>query len=562
MPPKRDNVFAEPPAKRFRSKVADLFLRNDLSGCSAQELAARATEAGARGVEDLGRAGASGRQPQNSSRDLLRRLKRGVRGLWPSLYMADIPGFDPKHDCAKTYRVAFLLPHAILGNLARRKPSVLQELRPAADRAPELAAYMDEVCRREGLSSEGFVPFGVHGDGVPWNADRTKSLEIFSCNWPALRQPGLPLRIPITAMPKDLMCKEKSFPAIYEILRWSFQCLTLGTWPSRRHDGTEWAASDKLGALAGQSLGARGMLTEIRGDWDWFHKALALPAHNSAEGICWMCRATTTTMRQTGEDACWRCEDLPHEELMQRSRDRGGDPCPLFSCLGVTAAIVLPDWLHCVDLGTGADIVGNIFWHALQRLPGGNQKTRLAELFRRMQVFYEAQQVQDCLGSLTIGMIRKGGTKAPKLRGKGCEVRSLVPFAMQLALEVFDSSDPLQQAMVAIAKELNTMYQLVRDFDAVALATSSRRLAALYVALEARSAYPLWRVKPKLHLVQELCERIAQSRGSPRLYWCYRDEDFGGKTVVTARRRGGKLTPYVVSSRLLERFMCRHALFR
>ena len=52
-----------------------------------------------------------------------------------------------------------------------------------------------------------------------------------------------------------------------------------------------------------------------------------------------------------------------------------------------------------------------------------------------------------------------------------------------------------------------------------------------------------WRLKPKLHMMQELCELQTDN---PSQNWTYQDEDFGGSMAACARVRGGSATAKVV----------------
>ena len=89
----------------------------------------------------------------------------------------------------------------------------------------------------------------------------------------------------------------------------------------------------------------------------------------------------------------------------------------------------------------------------------------------------------------------------------------------------------------------------------------TRCFASLFVALEAeaRKENPTslrWRVKPKLHLFQELCEFVAPEQGNPRLFWTYRDEDHGGWLAAVGARRGGKNVPGTTALRIFQRYCC------
>ena len=75
----------------------------------------------------------------------------------------------------------------------------------------------------------------------------------------------------------------------------------------------------------------------------------------------------------------------------------------------------------------------------------------------------------------------------------------------------------------------------------------------MYSAL-AESLPNMWRLKPKMHLLQELCE-MREQPSNPSLFWTYRDEDFGGSIAHISRRRGGKNSSSSTATSVLDRFI-------
>ena len=69
----------------------------------------------------------------------------------------------------------------------------------------------------------------------------------------------------------------------------------------------------------------------------------------------------------------------------------------------------------------------------------------------------------------------------------------------------------------------------------------------------------MFKVIPKLHLLQELCE---MSDINPSLTWCYRDEEFGGSLAAISRIRGGANRASNVAKQVLSRFIAGHRLPR
>ncbi len=53
----------------------------------------------------------------------------------------------------------------------------------------------------------------------------------------------------------------------------------------------------------------------------------------------------------------------------------------------------------------------------------------------------------------------------------------------------------------------------------------------------------LWRVRPKLHVLQHLLLHVAPRWGPPATYWGYMEESIGGKVAKMALHRGGSSAP-------------------
>ena len=93
-------------------------------------------------------------------------------------------------------------------------------------------------------------------------------------------------------------------------------------------------------------------------------------------------------------------------------------------------------------------------------------------------------------------------------------------------------------------------------FSADLLSQASRKFCLLYVEVERFCQQRPFRIKPKMHMWQELCEMHIGTR--PSLYWTYRDEDFGGTLARMSRRRGGRSSLRSVGNSVLDRFAGKH----
>ena len=99
------------------------------------------------------------------------------------------------------------------------------------------------------------------------------------------------------------------------------------------------------------------------------------------------------------------------------------------------------DWLHCMDLGVGADFAGNLLFHVLPLFPGSTMKQQCQALHRHLQAFYrENPGWSNKLTTLTPLMVQKKNAKgkltSPKLGASAGELRSLVPWLLHCSVHI------------------------------------------------------------------------------------------------------------------------------
>ncbi len=214
----------EPPLRRLRSNIADLFLSNQVSAQRAQTLfndAAHTSQACAEMVSK-GR----GTHTKGRGRDILRRLLKGC--LWPPLYKATIPVFNKKTLQKQNVQLAFLLPHEVCHKffMLHEKHVLLQTSGMSEDARCHLHK-MNELYNCTGLGISLWM------DGTPFNYDRTQSLESITIGFPGLPKPNDTLRVPCTMIKKDFCIKHETIDAIMTVLQWSFQSLASGMFPKK-----------------------------------------------------------------------------------------------------------------------------------------------------------------------------------------------------------------------------------------------------------------------------------------------------------------------------------------
>lgn len=247
--------------------------------------------------------------------------------------------------------------------------------------------------------------------------------------------------------------------------------------------------------------------------------------------------------------------------MMQRK----GKINPLLSAPWVTIRIFRMDWLHIADLGVAADTAGNILKELMSRVPGNSKKEKCAFLYQELQEHYLENHVEDCFDCILPTFFEaEKGNAGYKLRGSAAKIRALVPWLHRMCIEMMDPAQPADAAMISCTYHLNEVYKALsseHNDPTNAMKVHSVRFAAQYVALHDHfnpHDDRAWRIKPKMHLFMH----ITSDSSIPRLYWTYRDEDFGGSVARMARRRGGLLRCRATSRVCLQKFKISNPIIR
>jgi hypothetical protein len=544
----RKVVDTVPPAKRFKADATELFLSNTLSAERTQDLFNNAYFMDKGSVEEFVK-DYKHKGTKNVARDIRRKMKKGSK--WPSQYVVNLTVFDPKTQTTKKMQVPFWLPHEVVGTLFQANGSALLQS-SVLDRAA--LRHLQETSAKMACQSSDVLALGLWMDATPFNRDRSKSLEIVSLNFPGL---DTDLRIPICAIPKDFISKKETYDEIMAIVAWSFQQLYKGQYPSSRHDGSKWGNSDAYRKKKGGSSLPRSLLVEVRGDWSAYKHNFKFPGWQEKAGCCWLCPMTPDKVHECSSDIWWKKQRLSHSDVILGILKKGHAISPIFSIPHCTKELFKIDWLHAVDMGVAQDFLGSLFVRCLRHLPGKNQEEQCASLHRKMIEYYKAmpEQPQSKMLQLKLSMLKKRGSPYPKLRAKGGEVKSLIPFAEKLAKEVLGNSAECKAIKLCASSLLECYKQLSKDsFAKEDLLASATKFGLQYAGLHKVSqerGESLWPMKPKFHMFQELC---FTSEDSPAKYFTYRDESFGGFVSSMCERRGGAFTPLAVGQSFFDRF--------
>ena len=176
---------------------------------------------------------------------------------------------------------------------------------------------------------------------------------------------------------------------------------------------------------------------------------------------------------------------------------------------------------------------------ARSKLLGRTIEISMEELERRLRKWYSDHRTPARLGSLRNEDVTGRG-KPPKLMAKAAQTRHFAGFAADLCQD-FNSHSQHDELRLACARALLDFYQLLerepRHLSAASLSelrSLCRALVTSYAALHRTTPEGRWKMTPKIHLFQHLCEHQAAFWGNPRFFWCYCDEDMVGKMIEVA----------------------------
>lgn len=540
-----DEPIGADAALALRSDFEDAFLRNELSAQRLASLVQKSARCGLPHFSKLQRISSS--KKKVLKRNFLKHFKK--RSAWVPLFYAKVPLSD-----GAEHQLPFLLPHLLVHKMAQKKAN-WEDFKPHNEDDAHVVQALMETGKELQMDWHSAVPLGLHGDGTPYGRSKKDSLEVFSMNFLCARQEQIAkLRIPLFIINKRHMEKEKTKTRVLQVLAWSFTCLAVGV--VLDFEGGGGTKECPVGTQLPVAY-----LVQLRADWAFLKQMYGIPQFNEVAGICHMCEAHPGNWRAVGLDAEWRQKRLSPMGFHKKQLEQGLMPCPIFSIPGVSAKSIFLDWLHCADAGVACDIAGNIFCDVLPFLHSSRQKG-IEQLWALLLQWYKDNGITDRIDKLKAEHFLVSG-KPPKLKCKAAACRQLVPFLPFLCDACFQEGDPkckmYHKTIKQLAAKLNQCYQTLHEWNPEILATTCRESCILMVALEdyAQLTCPgtlRWRCKPKLHVWQELCEYQCFTKGNPKLFWCYKDEDFGGHTVKLGERRGGKNTAKSVAENIFLRF--------
>ena len=358
---------------------------------------------------------------------------------WPKLQVFQVP-LKNKDGTVSDQPLAFLLPHELLFNLSKQSEGCLQVLQETQGLDETCLAHVNKLKADWG---EDVIPISLWHDGVPFNWDRSDSLEMYSLALPGLASTAeRVLRFPLTVVAHQL-CTKTTHQRIFEILAWSFTAMACGQWPTQGPGGSMYRHS-----RSSQPLGYVAALAEFKGDWKMMAEVVGLPSWQTKAGVCWRCNTTKEQANEVGLASAWRLPQnrISHGDLMLMLQ-RKGPLCRMFNFPGFHS-----------KLFRTANLFGGIL-HMAVSMPkyGANQEARLSTLCKDLWSWYASVKIpSNRLSRLPLKRFKQS-KKRPCLKASGGQIRTLVPWFVKLvrdwSLEDFKPNARAEAAEVKEATE-------------------------------------------------------------------------------------------------------------
>ncbi len=569
------------PVVRFSKLSLELLRSYALGILAATQLQVLAAAAWADGWgrdqldERLARAGVDGKYKNNIARDI--RVAVQATGLMKQHarpYFAEVAGPD-----GHPIRLTCYLPHevfAIDAETCGLEPWCLSEAELNATKGlgPLLQAWGEhsDVVGAGNVRLSEVAVFGFHCDAVQYTssmrAGGARSVVVGSFNIiSAQEQNRRAKRNLFFVLSKQKLCNcgcsgYHTFQGIWEILAWSMQHLLKGRAPAARHDGMPWTAEDQQHRLARGTPLPRAALLQLRGDWEWMVQCFRFRSFSSGS-FCWMCNAAKEgplSFRDFRPQAAHRSTLVSHEAYLEHCAEHRVPPSNIFRCPGTVLSHAAVDSMHTCDLGVFPDVLGALFWLEISNKQWHrNSKAGLVFLNQDIEAFYAANHERKLAQAtpLSASQIRSAEPGYPTLKTKAAQTRHLAEYGLLLAqrhrfgdhgrpAHRFRAASRLGPHSAEHARLLCECLEGMVDYHRSCVAEPfppDDCKAAMYKFLAALlRLHDLWRrdvpadqqrglpfvLRPKAHMCQHLVEDHLLQWGSPRMFWCYGDEDFVG----------------------------------
>ena len=492
----------------------------------------------------------------------------------------------------RVHKVACMPPHELFaflwaqGQATREEcligpPGALENFWRQAVSSP---AYADIPCASEVNS---VVPFLIHYDGV----------EVYNLTECAVWQCSSLLGSSASVLDKNfLSClievelleghlADDAHAAVAEMMAWSFAALLAGRWPTHGMRGEPLQGHRQ--AMAGEWLagGMKGFCVGFQSDMKarretHRHDRFYRTTHPCQKCLCMQPRYKTCipalSFANFAVDAGWTWTSLTDDDYVETARDI----TPWIAVPGFKPlSFILEDFMHDCSLGIFRDLCANVViqWLECRALHSFAQSQQWEfcddeSLLRALHLHWKSWlraggfNVKCSENLFTANRLGRRSKKAyPCLttKAKAVVVNLLVQYLAELAPSVREFCfEPFHLAACSIVQDADCLQTLLRragvwlsETEAGHAQQVGRRFLKAWAGL-ARAALHRrrfqWKLKPKLHDVDEMLRKLSWCRLNPYHVSCMNPESFLGKIkrIAKATHRGK------VGARTCQRYFC------
>ena len=420
--------------------------------------------------------------------DQLAGLKLGtnlVRSVYGGLKKSSnlpvpFPAEIPYKDATKPGHI--LLPHeyfaAMYENEIHWKTSILGDSR----KVEEFWTHFDKHPLMNGSPlkkipeyTTKLLPLSLHGDEVPvFGVGKIWARSVLSFSWTsilanAFGAKGEDCTIYIWGVFEKFVVADHgnflgTMSTFFSILRWSFQALLDGVWPSVDWRGIKYSKTSPDGRKAGLPLagGYRACLIQLCGDLDYFQKWFQIPVSTNHSKPCCQCRATfrgKTSWLDNRVGSEWQNSLLTNRNWKEHWQSKS----QLFLLPGITCWSVALDLMHNLYLGWLQFLYGSIMFLLVFHILPGEPLANLKQIGAFIKEFQKGdnsrQKFRPRLDKLSMFQKAKG---FPKLKGRAADIRGL-DKAMLACWEYHLDSGNQQHLQISALLQLNVEVRDVLD---------------------------------------------------------------------------------------------------
>ena len=393
---------------------------------------------------------------------------------------APFPAEIPYKDATKPGYI--LLPHeyfaAMYENDSHWKTSVLGDSRKleqfwtAFDKHPVM---IDSPLKDIPEYTKTLIPLSLHGDEVPvFGVGKIWARSVLSFSWTSILANALGARaedctIYIWGVFEKFVAPDEgsilgTMSTFFSILRWSFQTLLDGVWPTHDWRGIKYTKKSPEGRKAGLPLagGYRACLLQLCGDLDYFQKWFGIPQSTNHSKPCCQCKATfrgKTSWLDNRPGSRWQSLLLTNHNWTQHWQSTS----QLFLLPGFTCWNVALDLMHNLYLGWLQFLYGSIMFLLVFQVLPDEPLANLKQIGAFIKTFQTGddtrQKFRPRLDKLSMFQKAKG---FPKLKGRAADIRGLDKAILACWDHHLDSDDP-QHLQISALLQLNVEVRDVLD---------------------------------------------------------------------------------------------------